>query len=114
VVLGDIAETLRTRRDKFDLMLAADVFIYVGALEEMFEECKRVCAANGLFVFSVEAFDGEGYCLRPSGRFAHSQRYVISLAVQHGFELLSEDAVTIRQQQEGAIPGWLYVIRKAR
>lgn len=69
-----------------DLVLAADVFIYVGALEAVFEAVRRILIPGGCFAFTVEAApDTEDYRLLPSLRYAHSEAYVRRLAATYGF-----------------------------
>jgi predicted TPR repeat methyltransferase len=39
--------------------VAADVFVYLGALEPVFGGVRRVLEPGGVFCFSVEAWDGQ-------------------------------------------------------
>ena len=65
---------LATTGDRYDLVLSADVFIYVGALEAVFDGVARVIEPGGVFCFSVElAPDEQDFVLRPSQRYAHSR-----------------------------------------
>jgi len=69
-----------------DLVLAADVFIYVGALEAMCPAVRRVLAPGCCFAFTVEAApDTEDYRLQPGLRYAHSGAYIRRLAAACGF-----------------------------
>ena len=59
---------------KADLVTAADVFIYVGALEAVMKTIAGMLAGDGLFAFSVETLAGSGdFALQPSRRYAHSE-----------------------------------------
>jgi predicted TPR repeat methyltransferase len=52
---------------QWDLVMALDVFIYVGALEAAFEGISRAMAPGARFVFSVESMAGAGSrCRRPA------------------------------------------------
>ena len=68
----------------FDLVVAADVFCYLGDLAPAFTETVRVLSPGGLFAFSVEALAAEEsdapWCLRDSLRYAHSGPHVEALA----------------------------------
>ena len=44
----------------YDLVTAADVFIYVGRLDALCEVC-RLLRPSGLFMFSVESLDLSAY-----------------------------------------------------
>ena len=52
-----------------DLIVAADVFAYIGDLGPIFEAVARALANGGWLAFSVETCEGEGYCLDPAMRF---------------------------------------------
>jgi predicted TPR repeat methyltransferase len=68
---------LADTQQSYDLVLAADVFIYVGALEPVFAGVARVMPPGGVFCFSVEACEeGPDLALRPSLRYAHSLAYI--------------------------------------
>jgi hypothetical protein len=41
----------------FDLILAADTFVYVGALGNVFQAVRDCLRVDGLFAFSVEALE---------------------------------------------------------
>ena len=109
---ADLVSYLDTTQHRYDLVVAADVFIYVGALEAVFAGVARVLDAGGLFCFSVEAAgpDAEQPVLRPSLRYAHSLRYIQKLAGESGFELTATAEHPIRKDQGAPIPGlfaWL-------
>jgi predicted TPR repeat methyltransferase len=78
---ADIVEFLAASPDRFDLVLAADVFIYVGDLARVFALLERAMA-RGMFCFSVETLEGGGADLRllPSLRYAHAPPYLERLA----------------------------------
>ena len=73
---SDIAGFLLSSSTRYDLILAADVFVYVGDLAGVFQGASRVLRPAGRFIFTVEAHEGEGFVVRPSGRFAHSLAYL--------------------------------------
>ena len=109
LVHADIHDWLRVAQTRFDLVLAADVFIYVGALEAVFEGVARILAPGGLFAFTVEALEGGAdRQLMPSLRFAHSQTYVQRLAQDNGLTVQAIQRAPLRQEQGRPIEG-LYV-----
>ncbi len=61
---------------KADLIMAADVFVYVSDLAPVAAAAARVLARDGLFAFTVETHGGEGVLLQPTLRYAHSIRHV--------------------------------------
>jgi predicted TPR repeat methyltransferase len=113
LVQDDIVHCLETTRQRYELVVSADVFIYVGALEDVFDGVSRVLEPGGSFCFSVElAPDDRDFVLRPSQRYAHSERYLRALALRHGFEIQAISRAPIREDQREPIPG-LYVCLQA-
>jgi predicted TPR repeat methyltransferase len=96
---------------RFDLVIAADVLIYIGALEELFGEIARALRAGGCFAFSTEECVGTDYTLLPSGRYAQSQAYIERLA-ELAFGVVTGQATVIRIESGVPIPGRLYVLQK--
>jgi predicted TPR repeat methyltransferase len=85
---SELVEALAASSRTHDLLVAADVFIYVGALEGVFAAASRALRPGGEFCFSVEAADElHEWQLRMSLRYAHSERYIRMLARQHGFSV---------------------------
>jgi predicted TPR repeat methyltransferase len=112
VLVGDIRAALADRKAQFDLILAADVFIYVGDLAEVFPLAYVALRAGGLFAFTVEAHDGSGYVLRPTRRYAHNLEYLRGLATANGFVEQSAETVVLRTDRGAEVRGWVVVLRK--
>ena len=56
---GEVNAWLPGGRDaSFDVVVAGDVFIYIGALEGIFRDVARVLRPHGVFAFSIEEHDG--------------------------------------------------------
>ncbi|MES2191085.1 MAG: tetratricopeptide repeat protein [Pseudomonadota bacterium] len=109
LVQADLAGFLQGTDQRYDMVLSADVFIYVGALEAVFAGAQRVLEPGGLFCFSVERADSDvEYRLTRSQRYAHSLRYLKALAASHGFEVAKVVEHPIRAEQGRPIDG-LYV-----
>ncbi len=93
-----------------DLVTAADVFMYVGALETIVATVAGLLAADGLFAFSVEKLDAaEGFALQPSRRYAHSEPYVRAVLAASGFALFSLEERIIRQDRREPVAGLIVV-----
>jgi predicted TPR repeat methyltransferase len=115
VAQDDLAGFLVATGHRYDLVLAADVFIYVGALEAVFAGVARVIEPGGVFCLSVESVpDGQDYVLRPSLRYAHSRGYIRKLADQHGFEFGPTSEHPIREDQRTPVPGLFAWLTKRR
>jgi len=100
--------------DQYDLIVSADVFIYIGALERAFQLAARVLIAGGGFAFSLEewAAGPENYVLRPSLRYAHSLPYIRRLASDHDFKILRADSNLLRHDHGKAIAGLFCILQK--
>jgi predicted TPR repeat methyltransferase len=109
LIKADLVDHLRQTPERHDLVVAADVFIYVGELDAVFAGVVRVLQPGGVFCFSVEqAQDERPVALTAQMRYAHSLPYLEGLAQRHGLRLLRSVAEPIRQDRTQAIPG-LYV-----
>jgi predicted TPR repeat methyltransferase len=107
----EISTYLATVADKsVDAVCAADVFIYIGALEGVFGEVARVLRSGGFFAFSTETCDGVDYVLQPTGRYAQSDDYIRRLGAT--FDIVEVRTVTIRFESARAIPGNVYLLRR--
>jgi predicted TPR repeat methyltransferase len=116
----DILTALRQEeesRARYDVVTAADVFIYVGKLDEVIPAIRRVLNSGGLFAFSAEAAEAvgrsapEGYRLGLMGRYAHREDYLRGLAEQNGFHVELLRKTRIRFEHRQPVEGWLTVWR---
>jgi predicted TPR repeat methyltransferase len=107
---ADVLEFLAAAGEDFDAVVAADVFIYVGALDEVFARLAARMPSGGLFAFSVEESTEDELVLRESLRYAHSEAGLRRLAQQHGFRVSAVERRAVREEQRRPIPGlfaWL-------
>lgn len=116
--LADATEHLHAqaaRGPHYDLLVAADVFIYVGALDPLFAAARVATRAGALFCFSAEEPEAPelDVQLLPSLRYAHGEAYLRRVAAVHGFETLALRRETIRHDQQRPVEG-LYVWLKRR
>jgi predicted TPR repeat methyltransferase len=97
-----------------DIVVAADVFMYVGAIDGVVARAAAALRPGGLFAFSVEKHDGpEDLVLRPSRRYAHSQAYLQRLLDRSGLTVLWFDVQPIRMDRGEPIAG-LVVLAESR
>jgi predicted TPR repeat methyltransferase len=113
LVRAELTAFLETRRAAFDLVVASDVFTYIGDLGAVFAAVRAASRAGGAFGFSVEAGEEENFVLRPTRRYAHSESYLRDLARAHGFVTESVEPLAIRQEQDADVRGYLVVMRIA-
>jgi predicted TPR repeat methyltransferase len=96
-----------------DLITAADVFMYLGALDGVVATAANGLEPRGLFAFSVEVHEGpEDFVLRPSRRYAHAENYLRRLLEADGLSLRSLGRETIRTDRGEAIVGLVVVAER--
>jgi predicted TPR repeat methyltransferase len=111
---ADIGDVLRLTDRRYDLVVAADVFVYVGALDDVFDGVARVLEPDGLFLFSVEeAGDGQDLQLRPSSRYAHGLDGLRRLAAARGLTESRVERATLRHDQGQPIAGLCLLQQRA-
>jgi predicted TPR repeat methyltransferase len=97
----------------YDVVTATDVFIYIGKIDDVVAQARRVLRTRGLFGFSVEAEGSQAdYRLTSNGRYAQSPAYLARLAAEHGFIVRCCEAAAIREEQRVPVAGWLAVWQK--
>jgi predicted TPR repeat methyltransferase len=98
---------------KADLVTAADVFMYVGALEGVVKTVAGLLAKDGLFAFSVEKLDvADGFALQPSRRYAHAGGYVRRVLGEAGLAVVSIEERVIRQDRNEPVNGLIVTARR--
>lgn len=109
---AEIVSFLKEKPAAFDLIAAADVFCYLGALAPVLAAAKSALRPCGLIAFTVEAANGGDFVLGQSGRYAHTQEYVRSVIEAAGFKLLSLDKGVARHEADQ--PVGCFVVVAAR
>lgn len=95
----------------YSLVVAADVFVYVGPLETVFATVRTKLDPEGIFAFSVERAEAGTAVVRSSGRFAHNPEYIAALAAEHGFSVAERASVDLRKERSRPIAGEIFVLR---
>jgi len=93
-----------------DLLVAVDVFVYMASLAPAFRAARRVLARDGLFAFSVQARDGDGFALGEDGRYSHGEAYLRRLAAECGFTVAFLQEASTRQDRGEDVPGLVTVL----
>lgn len=107
----DITEFLNSKTKAFDLIIASDVFIYIGDLEPVFKAVKQAAKPNAFFLFSTEACEQYSYFLQFNGRYAHSQRYIQTLAEEHQLTLKLSKSIKIRKEYYEWVRGDIFILQ---
>ncbi|CAN7700701.1 methyltransferase domain-containing protein [Bradyrhizobium sp. LjRoot220] len=111
--VADMVQGLRARPDaSADLILGADVMIYVADLAAVLVESSRVLAAGGLLAFTTETHAGEGVILGDGLRYAHAAAHVREAVEAAGLTLPFLEARSARTEDSIPVPGLVAVAAK--
>lgn len=103
---------LSRERVVFDIIVAADVVVYMGDLQPLFGRVAEALAADGVFALSIEVNGlAEGYVLQESKRHAHSLAYIAQVAAAAGLAVIAANPVVLRQDRGQPVSGAILVIR---
>ncbi|HEX8829494.1 MAG TPA: methyltransferase domain-containing protein, partial [Xanthobacteraceae bacterium] len=112
LVIGTLADVLADEiacGAKYDLVLAADVFVYVNELSEIIAAVARVLAPTGIFAFTVETHSGAGVELLPTLRFAHGEKYLRETVAGGGLKIRALEKTAIRTEKAAPVMGLVLV-----
>lgn len=93
------------------LILAADVFVYIGDLGGIFAECTRVLQPGARMAFTLQRGDG-GVGLGADLRYAHGAGEIAALALAAGLRVATAAEVSTRQDRGIDVPGLAFVLQK--
>ncbi len=110
----DAEHFLSTHKNMFNLIVAADVFTYFGALENLLNLCADSLQKNGVIVFSASAgcADKNGWQQHLSGRFLHGETYLQKTLSAAGFKEPEFAPCRLRKEAEKTVKGWIIFARK--
>jgi predicted TPR repeat methyltransferase len=103
----------------YDVIIAADVLIYLGRIDEMMIEIRRLLKPDGIFAFSIESGTVEalvsgnlrGFSLEKSGRYSHSIDYIENLSFESGLVVMEMAANKLRMERGVPIDGYLVILQ---
>ncbi|HEY1736776.1 MAG TPA: methyltransferase domain-containing protein [Methylovirgula sp.] len=100
-----------------DLLLAADVLVYIGDLDPLFRRTHRTLSANGLFAFTVQTTSSEepnatGFRIGGDLRYSHEPDYVEAAAQRNGFAVLALERAPTRREAGVDVPGLVVLLQK--
>ena len=113
---GELTERLAilsAGAERYDLLLAADVLVYLGDLAPVLAAAASAMAAPALFAFTVQAHEGDGFLLGEDLRYHHSSGHIEAAAAAAGLAVASVAPCVTRQNFGEPVPGLVVVLRKA-
>ena len=110
---AEIVQHVRTLPSaSVELVVAADVLVYIGDLALLFSEAARVLAEGGLFAFTAQSEEAGPFRLGKDLRYAHSQAAIRGWADSAGFAIRTLVEASTRQDGGHPVPGFLAVLEK--
>ncbi len=114
LAVAEATTFLSERTETLDLVTAADVLVYIGALDNLFRHVAARLASGGLFAFTVEEAAGGDLVLRDSLRYAHGEAYIRRMLAGVGLAVVELTRDTLRYDRGTPIGGLIMLARPAR
>lgn len=111
LLCGDIL-AVTAAEAPFDLVIAADVMPYIGALEPLTQGLYTRLAPAGAIAFTAEASETSGVELRGSRRFAHGVDHVRQALTSAGFGAVTIESCTLRYESGEPVMGLAVFARR--
>lgn len=118
---GELSAVLDKRKRRYDLVVAADVLCYFGALGTVLNSFHHCLREDGCLAFSLEVASEEdlaeadevaSFALHISGRYVHSRRYIKEAVSEAGFSIKSMAKKTLRTEYGEPVKGVVVVAMK--
>ncbi|MBQ49224.1 MAG: hypothetical protein CMP10_17735 [Zetaproteobacteria bacterium] len=106
----DISSWLtETKPQQWNLIIMADVLLYLGDLGELIQKVKNALCSNSWFMFTTEENENsDSFHLQKSGRFAHSFAYTKSILESLSFSIYNYQRMPLRSQPGKQVMGGFY------
>lgn len=115
LVEAELTEFLTGRPDRYDLIVAADVFCYFGDMGPALNAAASCLRRGGRFAFSVERLSGdapERWRLLPHGRYAHRADGLIAQVRASGLSIIETREDTLREESGEPVAGLLILAER--
>lgn len=109
LIEAELLTFLQQDKQYYNLMVAADVLPYSGDLATLFCAIQERLSPQGLFVFSTEISTDDAWVLQDTARFCHHPDYIKALCEQHQLDILYQEKIVARKQEQQDLYVMLYV-----
>lgn len=111
---AEVLAFLHESRESWDLIVAADVFVYLGELRPVFEAAHARLAPGGMFAFSIEVSGADEVELpATTGRYRHAPDALALALAACGFVGIEQARVDLRLENGKPVAGALLLATKA-
>lgn len=108
----DILAFLAATRERYALVTAADVLIYLGEVGPLLQGIARVLTPGGYALLSTERLESGTVELRESGRYAQSDAHMREAIAAAKLETLAVAPANLRMEYGQPMPGTLFCCRR--
>ncbi|MGD9845577.1 MAG: methyltransferase domain-containing protein [Variibacter sp.] len=110
LAVGDMLTFLeRAPPVSFDLVIAADAFVYVGDLTALCAAAARALAPGGRLAFTVESHAGADFALGEKLRYAHGRAHIEAALAAAGLSVAAIEDASTRMERGVPVPSLLVV-----
>ncbi|CAK0752189.1 Methyltransferase domain-containing protein [uncultured Gammaproteobacteria bacterium] len=95
-----------------DLILAADLLVYIGDVRGLFAAAAIALKPDGLLALSIETITGRDYQLLSCGRFAQDPEYIARTAADHRLIVVRTQTIDLRLEANHPVAGRLFLLRR--
>jgi predicted TPR repeat methyltransferase len=114
LAIADLETALASGGPSYDLILAADTFVYIGDLAPAFRGAHRRLKPEGFLLATFEKKDGVGYELGPKRRYRHSEDDLRQQAAQSGLDIMGLLHCMPRTDAKSPVDGWAMALQRPR
>lgn len=113
LITAELEQFLATHKKDYDLIICADVLPYFAELEKLFHEISNHLQPAGYFIFTTEISETKAWQLQSSARFSHHLDYLKNLCQNFSLEIVNQQQVVARQQEQQDLWVHLIIARKS-
>jgi predicted TPR repeat methyltransferase len=88
LVEGELRAEMERPGPDYDLVIAADCFVYLGDLAPVFDAAFGRLTPGGFLLFTVERGEGDAFARDLKRRYRHGEAYLRKEAERAGFEIM--------------------------
>jgi predicted TPR repeat methyltransferase len=111
--LVDFLQQQARGETKYDLVIAADVFVYVNELSPIFAAVAQLSAQGSIFAFTAETHAGSGVKLLPTLRYAYAEPHLRALLGAAGFSVPHLAETSVRSEKDRPVESLVVVAQKS-
>ncbi|OGV28310.1 MAG: hypothetical protein A3F18_03195 [Legionellales bacterium RIFCSPHIGHO2_12_FULL_37_14] len=111
-IIDEALHFLQNCSQEFDLIIASDLFPYIGELDAYFTAINKCLKNGGSFIFTIETTTNKPWMLQETARFAHNIEYIETLCINNSLKVCSHETKPARDQAGEVLPVELFWVFK--